>query len=155
MVYYIRSLYIMVLCYNSEFHWISLKAIELCSFAFNMNLTHWSNLVHSISSATSCTNFLRQNISIEVPARTLWKLNNTEFYLHKNHKMKTAKQLRRLTWQVFFFASEWKGHILRAEPVALNAVFKVLHTVRVLCALNKPELKNKRKDIYRHQIREL
>lgn len=115
MVYHIRSLYIMVLCYNPEYHWISLKTIELCSFTFNMNLTHWSNLVHSIPSATSCTNFLRQNISIEVPAQSLWKLSSRkphtpppqtphsiEFYLRKNRKMKTVKQLRILTWHIFF-----------------------------------------------------
>lgn len=36
--------------------------------------------------------------------------------------------------------------------MALNAVFKALYTVRVLCALNKSELKNKQKDICRYQI---
>lgn len=55
----------------------------------------------------------------------------------------------------FCFASEWKGHILRAELVALNVVFKALYTVKVLCALNKTELKNKQKKIYRYQIGEL
>lgn len=67
--------------------------------------------------------------------------------------MKTVKQLRRLTQHIFFFASEWKGHILRAEPVALNAVFKTFYTIRVLCALSKPELENKQNYIYRYQIR--
>lgn len=54
-----------------------------------------------------------------------------------------------------FVASERKGQILRAEPVSLNAVFKALYTVRLLYALNKPELKNKQKGMYRYQIREL
>lgn len=41
-----------------------------------------------------------------------------------------------------------------AEPEALNVVLKGLYTVRLLCALNRPELKNKQKDTFKYQFRE-
>lgn len=65
--------------------------------------------------------------------------------------MRTVKQLRRLTWHIFFIALEWEGHVLTADPVALNAVLRALYTVMVLFALKNPEIKKNKqqKDAYR------
>lgn len=43
--------------------------------------------------------------------------------------------------RIFLIALEQEGHVFRAEPVALNAVFTLLHAVMVLCALKNPKMK--------------
>lgn len=65
--------------------------------------------------------------------------------------MKIVKQLRRPR-NTFSFLPQSRADSVLGQRMWL---FKALHTVRVLCALIKPELKNKQKVIYRYQIGEL
>lgn len=62
-----------------------------------------------------------------------------------------SKTVKEADMALFFIALEWEGHVLTAEPVALNAVLRALYTVMVLFALKNPEIKKNKqqKDAYR------